>query len=161
MHIRRYEKSEDGQKSYPTKKRVSFPLGRWVVFNELFADIDAGIKQHKDGQSIYYHHHIGGGTYISISDKYRHVDIRRFFYPPGAKMEHPTKSGVCITFDQWDVLKKLIEKLHKQKPYLLGAIPCHRQPDHMDLMTSIACRECNPFSDALNHNPLNFYGSTD
>ena len=46
--------------------------------------------------------------------------------------EHPTKSGVCITFDQWDVLKKLIEKLHKQKPYLLGAIPCHRRPHGFD-----------------------------
>ena len=83
-----------------------------------------------------------------------------FFILLEAKMEHPTKSGVCIPFGQWEILKKQIEKLHKTKPYLVGGIPCYRQPDHMDLMTSVECKECNPFSDILNPN-LNFYGSSD
>ena len=74
-------------------------------------------------------------------------------------MEHPTKSGVCIPFDQWEILKKQIEKLHKQKPYLIGGVPCYRQPDHMNLMTSLECKECNPFSDILNPN-MDFYSSS-
>ena len=82
-----------------------------------------------------------------------------FFYPSGAKMEHPTKSEICVTFDQWDIMKTLIAKLHKQKPYLLGAVPCFKQPDHVNLMTVVECNECNPSSDALNHNPLNFFSS--
>ena len=159
VHIRSYEKTEDGQKSFPTKKGASFTPGRWIAFYDLFTDIDDYIRRHKDGQSVYYHHHIGGGVYITINDKYRHVDIRRFFYPPGAKMEQPTKSGICVTFEQWDILKTLIAKLHKQKPYLLGAVPCFKQPDHVNLMTVVECKECNPFSDAVDHNPLNFFSS--
>ena len=161
VHLRHYEKTEDGQKSFPTKKGASFPLGRWMVFYDLIGDIDDCIRRKKEGQSVYFHHHVGGGVYITICDKYPHVDIRRFFYPSDAKIEQPTKSGVCVTFDQWDILKSQIEKLHKQKPYLLGVVPCHKQPDHMILMTLVECKECNPFSDALDRNPLNFYASTD
>ena len=63
----------------------------------------------------------------------------------------------AVTFDQWDILKTLIAKLHKQKPYLLGAVPCFKQPNHVNLMTVVECKECNPFSDAVGHNPLNFF----
>ena len=85
VHIRRYEKTEDGQKSFPSKKGASFPPGRWIAFFDLITDIDDYIRRHKEGQSVYYHHHIGGGVYVTINDKYRHVDIRRFFYPSGRK----------------------------------------------------------------------------
>ena len=159
VHIRRYEKAEDGQKSFPSKKGASFPPGRWIAFFDLITDIDDYIRRHKDGQSVYYHHHIGGAVYVTINDKYRHVDIRRFFYPSGAKMEQATKSGICVTFDQWDILKTLIAKLHKHKPYLLGAVPCFKQPDHVNLMTVVEYKECDPFSDAVDHNPLNFFSS--
>ena len=141
VHIRRYKKTEYGEKLFPTKKGASFPPGQWIAFFDLFTNIDGyrRLRQNKDGQSFYYHHHIGGGVFVTINDKYRHVDIRRFFYPLGTKMEQQTKSGICVTFDQWDISKTPIAKLHKQKPYSLEAVPCFKQPDHVNLMTVVEC----------------------
>ena len=121
VHIHRYEKTEDGQKSFPTKKAISFPPGQWIAFYDVITDIDECIWRHKEGQSVYYHYHIGGAVYVTINDKYRHVDIRRFFYLSGGKVEQLTKSGICVTFDQWDISKTQIAKLHKPKPYLFEA----------------------------------------
>ena len=68
VHIRRYENTEDGQKSFPTKKGASFPPGRWIAFYDLIADIDDYIRRHKEGQSVYYHHHNGGAVNDTINE---------------------------------------------------------------------------------------------
>ena len=56
------EKTEDGQHSFLTKKGASFQPGRWIAFYDLITDIDDYIRRHKDDQSVYYYHHIGGAV---------------------------------------------------------------------------------------------------
>ena len=87
IHVREYEKI--GDKEYPTKKGVSFTPGRLRVLREKIETIDEMLRQQEInavynvtvGEPTLYTAHLGAGVYVSVSENYPGVSLRRHWMP--------------------------------------------------------------------------------
>ena len=145
VHIREYEVINDS-KMYPTKKGVCFTKPRWATFINQLDDIDKVVELLKSGQPANYFEHIGGRYYVSISQGFKCVNIRRYFKPSDGGKECPTRSGIALRLCEWDMLTSKIHDLHDTLPELKDAVPCSANDDHLNQMGYFSCRECNPFA---------------
>jgi len=144
VHIREYDIG-DGKK-YPTRKGVCFSKVRWATFRSHLDEIDRNVELLKAHQPVEYSQHIGGKYYVTISTGIKCVNIRRYFLPPNSTKEQPTRSGIALRLDEWEVLKSKIDKLHQHIPELKAARPCYDTNDHANQLGYLSCRECNPFA---------------
>jgi hypothetical protein len=144
VHIREYD--EGNGKLYPTRKGASFNKVRWARFIRHIDDMERSVDLLKANQPVDYYQHIGGRYYASVSKEYRCVNIRRYFMPPNATKEIPTRSGIALRLAEWDCLLLKIRELQERLPELKLAKPCYSNTDHANQEGYLACIECNPFA---------------
>ena len=143
IHIREYD--EGNGQMYPTKKGVSFTKVRWSMFIRRIEDMERIVDLLKANQPVDYYQHIGGRYYVTITKEYRCLNIRRYFMPPNAAKEIPTRSGIALKLTEWDSLLLKIRELQEHLPELKLAKPCYSSLDHSNQQGYLACIECNPF----------------
>ena len=144
IHIRQYD--DCNGKLYPTKTGVSFNKTRWAMFLRQLDDMERSVDLLKASQPVDFYRHIGGRYYVSISKAFRCVNIRRYFLPPNAVKERPTRSGIALKLDEWDLLLLKIRELQECLPELKTAKPCYSRDDHANQLGYLNCIECNPFA---------------
>jgi len=142
IHIRQYD--EGNGKIYPTRQGVSFNKVRWATFIRYLDDMKRSVDL-RDNQPVDYYQHVGGRYYVTISKDYRCVNIRRYFMPPNATKEQPTRSGIALRLSEWDSLLLKIRELQERLPELKLAKPCYSSPDHANQQGYLDCIVCNPF----------------
>jgi len=149
IHIREYVRM--GEREYPTKKGVCFTPGRLKVLQGKISEIDEALKQQEvnssynvllEGGSL-YKYHLGAGIYVSISEKFKGVDLRRYWLPEGQHAVVPTKNGIFIPTSQWTALKLKFNELFIALPELLNATECINSHDNQ--LGLLDCHECMPF----------------
>ena len=143
VHIREY--AEDAGKEYPTKKGASFNSSAWTRFLSHFDEMERMVDLLKSNQHVDYHQHVGGRYYVSINNRFRCVNIRRYFLPPNCVKEMPTRSGIALRLDEWSRLLQKIPSLNARLPELKGATSCSGSLDHFNHQDYLNCKQCNPF----------------
>jgi hypothetical protein len=154
VHIREYKTVED--KIYPTKKGACFTSSRLRALRERIEFIDAILSQLEVNESYnvtvggggddpLFKEHLGGGIYVTIHEKYRGVNLRRYWMPPAQNISIvPTKNGIFIPALQWGKLKVKLDELLAAYPELMDAPICN-DTHGGNQMEFFECRECTPF----------------
>src|SRR5437867_1314512 len=150
IHVREYQ-STDG-KEYPTKKGACFTPGRLMALHEKIESIDEVLRQQEVNASYnvtigptLYKAHLGAGIYVSVSERYPGVSLRRYWLPEGQEEPIPTRNGIYLPANQWAALKIKLNELLTAFPGLAGAIVCSNSHGG-NQMEFFGCRECAPFS---------------
>jgi len=137
-------------------KYFELPSKRWALFCEGVDDINTNVKALMKGEKgINFRAHVGGGYYVSITSGISCVDFRKFYKPNDARegIVKATKCGVALRLEEWSHLCSLIDVINAAYPTLASALPCYRDGEHTDPMTSLACTECYPYGHALHLMP--------
>lgn len=139
------------EKEYPTKKGACLTPGRLSVLRSRVEQINAVLKQQEVnasygvelGGGLLYKLHLGAGIYLSVSEKFNGVNIRRYWIPEGQDTPIPTKNGIYLPMGQWKALVAKIDQLVNAHPELVVSQPCVFS--HENQIGFIDCAECSPF----------------
>lgn len=126
----------------PTKKGVTFPLSRWLMFESILPDIQKYLQNRSDEEMKW---HIGGGVYVSITPGYTTVDIRHFWKPDDALEPVPTRKGVTLNNQKLTRLLQVVEEVHQCIPELNDIELCAFSESHQNQLGLLNCPECTPF----------------
>ena len=149
IHVRKYEKRDDG-KLFPTKRGIALNLEKWKKLQYwCLENIDSALEQYRDSKSVDFMVHLGGNYHVSVKSGYPLVNIRRWFTPEDREELTPTKTGIALTFLQWDKLKSamlLVEEL------LNGELDkvCFCEETHQNQEGALTCSNCDP-NDFMNY----------
>jgi Transcriptional Coactivator p15 (PC4) len=144
IHIRQYD--EANGKIFPTKKGASFTTVRWATFIRHIEDVDRSVDLLNANQPVDYLQHIGGRYYVAVNKDFKCVNIRRYFLPPNATKEVPTRCGISLRLTEWQALLVKVRELQELLPELKTVKPCYSSLDHSNQAGYINCAECNPFA---------------
>ncbi|XP_056003363.1 uncharacterized protein LOC130049842 [Ostrea edulis] len=141
IHIRHF--TESNGRFFATKKGVTFPLARWVMFESLLPDIEKYLQNSETMEEMKWH--IGGGVYVSITPGYTTVDIRHFWKPDDALEPVPTRKGVTLNKQKLVKLLQAVEEVRECVPELNDTELCAFRESHQNQLGMLSCPECTPF----------------
>ncbi|XP_061181408.1 uncharacterized protein LOC133189944 [Saccostrea echinata] len=140
IHIRHFTETNNGL--FPTKKGVTFPLSRWLMFESILPDIRNHL-QNRSGEEMKWH--IGGGVYVSITPGYNTLDIRHYWKPADAQEPVPTRKGVTLNRHKLTKLLSAVEEVRECVPELNDTELCAFSESHQNQLGMLNCPECTPF----------------
>lgn len=141
IHIRHFIGSNGH--FFATKKGVTFPLSRWLMFESLLPDIEKYLQNSESMEEMKWH--IGGGVYVSITPGYTTVDIRHFWKPDDALEPVPTRKGVTLNKTKLAKLLQAVEEVRECVPELNDTELCAFSESHQNQLGMLSCKECTPF----------------
>ena len=128
------------RETIPTKDGISLTL-QWcselIMSLPLLDDVVSTMQQN---QVTFYRRNLGGNWQVTIQSGFNRVDIRKFWFPVGAKELQATRKGVSLTFDQFRELKNGLKSITSYVPELNNIVACYSDPNH-DVPN---CLECTP-----------------
>jgi len=149
VHVRKYDTNEHGRK-YPTRYGIVLHPKRLANLMMLEPEITKKVNERAKGNHIgAYKVHVGGGIHVSMDDEFKHVNLRLYWLPEGAKEPIPTRTGVTINLFYWDRLVMHLKAVREEFEELKNANPCHFSEDHQNQMGFFECRECSPYGDKV------------
>jgi hypothetical protein len=131
VHIRHHTENK-----IPTKDGIALTLSRWKTLVNVLDLIEKAVVSYP----CQFNYHLGGNHYVSITEGYGRVDLRKFWLPKGEDQIKPTRKGISLTFEAFRNLKDCANVIEKHLPELETVIPCF----HQNQMEMIRCGECNP-----------------
>ncbi|XP_048748519.2 uncharacterized protein LOC125660756 [Ostrea edulis] len=140
IHIRHF--TEANNVLIPTKKGVTFPLSRWLMFESILPDIQNHLENRSNEEMKW---HIGGGVYVSITPGYTTVDIRHFWKPDDALEPVPTRKGVTLNKHKLTRLLQAVGEVQQCVPELNDSEFCAFSESHQNQLGMLNCPECTPF----------------
>ena len=140
IHIRHFTSANNGL--IPTKKGVTFPLSRWLMFESILPDIQKYIENRSNEEMKW---HLGGGVYVSITPGYATVDVRHFWKPDDAVEPVPTRKGVTLNKQKLARLLEVVEEVRECVPELNDTELCAFSESHQNQLGMLNCPECTPF----------------
>ena len=146
VHLREYQLDNVTNKLYPTVKGCALTPSRFANLVLSVTDIDENVAKLRkpDGQEFKYTTHLGGGIFCSITSGYQCVNFRSYYTVENRLM--PTRKGISLRLDEWDVVKSKLEEIRNLSPQLSGARPCDYDVDHNEA----ECEDCNAFKRCKN-----------
>lgn len=148
MHLRHYDYKSTGFDVYPTKKGVSFTPERYASLSMQMDSIKANVELCKNDKNFEkFKLHLGGGVVVSIDKDFKTVDFRRYFKPADEHKVLPTKSGISLTFDEFEQFVLLLNEIVSEEEVFKNAQICMLKENHMNQEGAQRCFECNPFGD--------------
>ena len=143
IHVRKYDRRDDGT-LFPTKKGIALNLEKWKKLQYWFLDlVDKALKEYRDSKQVDIDVHLGENYRVTVKSGYPLVNIRRWFIPDGQEKLVPTKTGIALTFEQWDKQKSdmpIVEELLNGE--LDKVIFCEEL--HQNQEGALTCSYCNP-----------------
>ena len=141
IHLRRYEKNDQG-KLYPTKDGITLSLDSTVELINLLEDLKKAVKEIGSTEQISFHHHIGGGNYLSINTSIGHpVHVRRWYKLEDMSEARPTKTGVTLKVSELLELEKALNNLKDSIPNIMD----FEHPFHNGQIEHFTCSFCCPY----------------
>ena len=80
---------------------ASIPLQRWMKLGELTDHVKAQIKEIYSGNCVDTKFHLGGLQFITISSRYRNIQIRQYATPAKGGKMFPTTLGVSMSIEEY------------------------------------------------------------
>jgi hypothetical protein len=127
-----------------TKKDYILPLQRWQQLMFQIDDLQTAVDEHKNGKDIHFNYHLGRNNFVQVNSGFQVVDLRQFWLPEGTDRVQPTRKGIALKFDEFDILVKLKPEIEQVIPELDQMQPCWMSDDHRNQEGLMNCRECNP-----------------
>jgi len=121
-------------------KKAFFTGKRFVKFLLTMHDINRLVVKARDGKSVCVKLHLGGGWHVSLSPGFACVDFRKFFQHRDRSIK-PTRTGISLTFGEWDVLMNAAETMKNEMDGFKAISPCWHPSDH----ELEQCLECTPW----------------
>ena len=87
--------------------------------------------------------------HVSVKSGYPLVNIRRWFVPEGQEEPTPTKSGIALTFLQWEKLKSAMILVEEVLDGELDKVSVCEET-HQSQEGALTCSICSP-TDFKNH----------
>jgi hypothetical protein len=131
VHIRHHTENK-----IPTKDGISLTLSRWKELVNVLEPIEKAVEEYPSN----FKYHLGGNHYVSITEGYERVDIRKFWLPEGGDQIKATRKGISLTFEDFGKLKDCVSTIAGHIPELEEVVPCF----HRNQLEMIRCGECNP-----------------
>jgi len=121
----------------------------------IASEVDEEAKElNRKTREVCYRRHIGDGFFVSVTDGFSCIGIRKYFMPYGLSapgLERPTKAGISLNLDEWrDMILIAIPAIAQIFPTLACAQACYEAPSHQTDAGKVACCSCNPFKFANN-----------
>lgn len=149
IHVRKYERKDDGT-LFPTKKGIALNLGKWKKLQYCYLEnIDSAVDQYRDSKPVDLTLHLGGNYHVSVKSGFPLVNIRRWFVPRDQQELTPTKTGIALTFLQWEKLKSAMSLVEELLSGELDKISFCEE-SHQNQEGALTCSNCNP-NDFMNH----------
>ena len=149
IHIRHYDRRDDGT-LFPTKKGIALNLEKWKKLQYCYLEnIDSAVDQYRDSKSVDFIIHLGGNYHVSLKSGFPLVNIRRWFVPGDQQELTPTKTGIALTFLQWEKLKSAMPLVEELLNGELGKVSFCEE-SHQNQEGALTCSNCNP-NDFMNH----------
>jgi len=115
---------------------------RWAFSCQCLTEIHIAVQQLDEvGREVKLWSHIGSGHYVSVSSGFRRVDFRKWFQLRDQKDPKPTRKGIALNLDQWVRMRKIVEAINNDHPFIAAALPCYMQDGHL----TFGCCQCYPF----------------
>ena len=143
IHVRQYEWSSAGI-LFPTKMGIALSLLQWVELLCNLTTIEQTLKDFQEGKTVKLFMHLGSNVYLSVTNSYRVVDIRKWWIPDNEDELKPTRKGIALTFQEWQSLVNICNQLAEEIPEIKQTIPCSFGTDHSNLLSAMQCRNCCP-----------------
>ena len=141
IHVRYY----DEEKLFPTQKGIGLTLRRWNELKLALPHILENVGKYDSGnEDVFYRHHLGGNVYVSITQGFPRVDLRKFWIPEGASDVCPTRKGISLGFQEFKALVETVPVVDGYVPELHAVVPCWSEDDHQNQIGALRCQECNP-----------------
>ena len=128
-----------------TKKAAHFTSALWASFLECLDQIDDQLHRLSEGEDVSFCMHYGGAWHVSLTKRFRCVDLRKFVVPSVQTMWKPTKTGIALRLNEWPTFKQAVDKLHRDNPTVANFTPCFLNLDHTTPELIATCPECNPY----------------
>ena len=128
------------EETIPTKDDISLTLQRCSELIMSLPLLDDAVSTMQQNNVTFYRRHLGGNWHVTIQSGFNRVDIRKFWFPVGAKELQATGKGVSLTFDQFRELKNGLKNITSYVPELNNIVVCYSNPTH-DVPN---CLKCTP-----------------
>ena len=148
IHIRQYARRSDGT-LFPTKKGIALDLEKWKKLCCKQNFIDGILDEYREKKPVDYMSHLGKNYYVSVKSGFSLLNIQGWFIPEGQQELVATKTGIALTFQQWEKVKDamiVVEDLLDGE--LDNVVIC--EETHQNQMGALTCSSCNP-NDYMNH----------
>ena len=123
-----------------TERYVYLSSKAWERFLDVLCEIDRGISVLMDGGVYDLDQDLGDDIRVCMTTTYPFVNIRKYWQPPGKDEKVATSIGVCIKFQDYWELKKLIPVIKSLLPERKGST-CS---GHQNYLAALQCPTCNP-----------------
>ncbi len=126
---------------HTTNTTTEISIQKFVKILEHIDEIDKQINRIRNDLNGHCFIHIGGKWYLSMGEKYRCVNIRRWFVNE-KNVKTATREGISLRFGEWYKFKQNLESMSRELPDVFATKPCyltHASDDY--------CHECKELND--------------
>lgn len=149
IHVRQYDRRDD-RTLFPTKKGIALNLEKWKKLQYCYLEnIDSALDQYRDSKPVDLTLHLGGNYHVSVKSGFPLVNIRRWFVPGDQQELTPTKTGIALTFLQWEKLKSAMFLVEELLNLELDKVSFCEE-SHQNQEGALTCSNCNP-NDFMNY----------
>ena len=116
VDIRQFDKY--GDKIYPTKLGVHLTATQFANLLLFIKEIDSDSREFRENKIESFKYNIGDGLFVTASNGFPVIHIRRYYQSEEMPIALPTKNGVALRYGEWDNLVKLVENVQKRIEHL-------------------------------------------
>jgi len=103
-----------GEKIYPTKLGVHLTGTQFANLLLFIKEINNDSREFRENKMKSFKYNIGDGLFVTASNGFPVIHIRRYYQSEEMPIALPTKSGIALRYGEWDNLMNLIENVQKR-----------------------------------------------
>ena len=111
----------------------------WIKLLENFGNIRGLAREACAGSPVDAEIHLGRLMYVTVSSRYKDVQVRQYALPAKGSQMFATKGGVGMGFQEYFYFLKMAEEFTDRIHLASTLIPCYRRVNH-----SASCLKCFP-----------------
>ena len=104
------------QEDYSCERSLSLSVDAWCKIEQFLWQIEQVVDDIKNGGDSKLDLELSQDIRLRINASYPFINIRKFWSPPNRNDMVPTRSGVCVKFDEYSVLKTVIPSISSMLP---------------------------------------------
>ena len=104
------------QEGYNCERTLSLSVEAWCKMDQFLWQIDQVVDDLKNEGDSKLDLELSDDVRLRVNASYPFINIRKFWSPPNRKDKIPTTRGVCIQFNEYEVLKTVISNISAMLP---------------------------------------------
>jgi hypothetical protein len=138
IHIRNYDIGPKGLR--PSERGVKLSLEHWKHLECKMNIIDETLSDIQEGRNTHFSVHLGSNIYIEVDTEFGGVDIRHWYWCKDSASVKPTRRGIFLLPEQWNILVSCCKDIEEAIPELEHIELCF--DNHHN--EASACTFCTP-----------------